>query len=143
MGLIPLKSGFDCPNTYRRFVEMFPDDAACLAYLAKLRWSEGFVCPTCKTVYATPLCMSYKRKNAVPRSKTGKTALVFCAKTICANPGFLLRPSDKYKKSREKLRHRENLVSTPDCCQVLSKMWLAAVSLRQPLYPNPPSLPLS
>lgn len=49
MGLIPLKSGLDYPNTYRSFVEMFPDDAACAAYLAKLRWSEGFVCPTCKT----------------------------------------------------------------------------------------------
>jgi hypothetical protein len=28
---------------------MFPDDAACAAYLVKLRWPEGFVCPACKT----------------------------------------------------------------------------------------------
>ena len=42
MGLIPLKLGLDYPNTYRNFVEMFPDDVACSAYLAKLRWPEGF-----------------------------------------------------------------------------------------------------
>lgn len=49
MKLILLKPGLDYPNTYRNFVEMFSDDAACSAYLAKLRWSEGFVCPACKT----------------------------------------------------------------------------------------------
>ena len=49
METVPLKSGFDYPNTYRCFVEMFPDDAACAAYLAKLRWSNGFICPSCKT----------------------------------------------------------------------------------------------
>ena len=49
MGLIPLKSGLDYPNTYRGFVEMFPDDMTCAAYLVKLRWPEGFVCPACKT----------------------------------------------------------------------------------------------
>jgi transposase-like protein len=27
---------------------MFPDDVACEAYLAKLRWPDGFVCPSCK-----------------------------------------------------------------------------------------------
>ena len=38
----------DFPNTYREFVEMFPDDTACAAYLAKLRWPKGFICPACK-----------------------------------------------------------------------------------------------
>lgn len=46
---MPLKSGIDYPNTYRNFVEMFPDDVACAAYLAKLRWPEGFICPACNT----------------------------------------------------------------------------------------------
>jgi transposase-like protein len=27
------------------FTEFFPDDKACVAYLEKLRWSDGFVCP--------------------------------------------------------------------------------------------------
>ena len=38
----------DFPNTYREFIEMFPDDNACVAFLAKLRWPEGFICPACK-----------------------------------------------------------------------------------------------
>ena len=28
-------------------MEWFPDDAACLAYLERLRWPDGFVCPRC------------------------------------------------------------------------------------------------
>ena len=38
----------DFPNTYREFIEMFPDDDACVAFLAKLRWPEGFICPAWK-----------------------------------------------------------------------------------------------
>jgi len=43
-----LVSGRDYPNTYREFVKMFPDDATCAAFLARLRWPEGFVCLACK-----------------------------------------------------------------------------------------------
>jgi hypothetical protein len=32
-----LVAGRDYPHTYRGFVEMFPDDATCAAYLTKLR----------------------------------------------------------------------------------------------------------
>lgn len=35
------------PNTYREFVNMFPDDRTCAAYLAELRWPHGFICPDC------------------------------------------------------------------------------------------------
>ena len=42
-----LVAGNDYPNTYRSFVEMFPDETACAAYLVKLRWPQGFVCPAC------------------------------------------------------------------------------------------------
>jgi transposase-like protein len=38
----------DYPKTYRGFVRMFPDDASCAAYLARLQWPGGFVCPKCK-----------------------------------------------------------------------------------------------
>jgi len=41
-------SGRDYPNTYREFVEMFPDNAACAAFLVHLRWPGGFTCPACK-----------------------------------------------------------------------------------------------
>jgi len=43
-----LVSGVDYPNTYREFVEMFPNDNACADFLAQLRWPEGFICPSCK-----------------------------------------------------------------------------------------------
>jgi len=45
---ILLVAGRDYPNTYRGFVEMFPDNAACAACLSKLRWPKGFVCRACK-----------------------------------------------------------------------------------------------
>jgi len=32
---------------------MFPDDAKCAAFLARLRWPEGFICPACK-IASTP-----------------------------------------------------------------------------------------
>ena len=50
---ISLISGRDYPNTYRSFVEMFPDNASCAAYLIKLRWPNGFICPACK-ITTTP-----------------------------------------------------------------------------------------
>jgi transposase-like protein len=45
---VALMAGRDYPHTYREFVEMFPDEAACAAYLERLRWAGGFVCPTCQ-----------------------------------------------------------------------------------------------
>jgi transposase-like protein len=42
-----LVAGRDYPHTYREFVAMFPDAAACIAYLERLRWMDGFVCPAC------------------------------------------------------------------------------------------------
>lgn len=35
------------PNTLLDFQRMFPDEAACVAYLEELRWPEGFACPSC------------------------------------------------------------------------------------------------
>ena len=43
-----LIAGRDYPSTYREFVEMFPNDEACVSYLEQLRWPEGFVCPACQ-----------------------------------------------------------------------------------------------
>lgn len=43
------EAGVDYPTTYQDLLAWFPDDQACLDYLAKLRWPHGFVCPACKT----------------------------------------------------------------------------------------------
>lgn len=37
----------DFPHTYREFVQEFPNDDACAAYLEQLRWPAGFCCPAC------------------------------------------------------------------------------------------------
>ena len=42
-----LVSGRDFPRTWDQFLDWFPDNAACLQYLEKLRWPDGFVCPRC------------------------------------------------------------------------------------------------
>src|SRR5512142_27341 len=43
-------AGVDYPVTYQELLTCFPDEAACLAYLARLRWPQGFVCPACGTI---------------------------------------------------------------------------------------------
>lgn len=37
----------DYPGTWPSFESWFPDDDACRAYLARVRWPDGFVCPHC------------------------------------------------------------------------------------------------
>lgn len=37
------------PRSLPEFQRLFPNDAACAAYLETARWREGFVCPHCKT----------------------------------------------------------------------------------------------
>ena len=39
--------GIDYPGTYQQLLAWFPDDPACLDYLAGLRWPGGFSCPAC------------------------------------------------------------------------------------------------
>jgi Transposase zinc-ribbon domain len=36
------------PRSLPEFQRLFPDDAACAAYLEKARWRDGFVCPHCE-----------------------------------------------------------------------------------------------
>lgn len=35
------------PSSLPEFQRLFPDDAACAAYLERIRWEQGFVCPHC------------------------------------------------------------------------------------------------
>ena len=39
--------GLDYPRTYQEFRAWFPDESACVQYLGKLRWPDGFSCPRC------------------------------------------------------------------------------------------------
>jgi hypothetical protein len=38
------------PQSLPEFQRIFPDDAACAAYLEKARWRDGFACPWCGVV---------------------------------------------------------------------------------------------
>jgi transposase-like protein len=44
---LSLAAGRDYPRTWDQFMDWFPDEAACLRYLERLRWPNGFVCPHC------------------------------------------------------------------------------------------------
>ena len=39
--------GVDYPRTMQEFDEWFPNEEACVEYLRRLRWPEGFHCPNC------------------------------------------------------------------------------------------------
>jgi len=45
--LASLVAGVDYPRTWIEFVDAFPDEESCVAFLARLRWPDGFVCPRC------------------------------------------------------------------------------------------------
>lgn len=44
------RSDLSLPNSLPEFQKLFPDDAACAAYLEKVRWEHGFTCPHCGVV---------------------------------------------------------------------------------------------
>lgn len=39
--------GWDYPRSWEEFAAFFPDEAACLSYLERLSWPDGFVCARC------------------------------------------------------------------------------------------------
>jgi len=63
--------GVDYPRTFQELLEWFPDNAACLAYLERLRWPEGFICPACgqpggwRTAKARWMCRACGRQSSV------------------------------------------------------------------------------
>jgi transposase-like protein len=41
------KAGTEYPANWNAFLDWFPSEEACLAYMERLRWPEGFRCPSC------------------------------------------------------------------------------------------------
>ena len=64
-------AGSDYPGTYQELLTWFPDNAACIAYLEKLRWPDGFICPACgggeswRTQRGLLMCSACGRKTSV------------------------------------------------------------------------------
>src|SRR4051794_41804395 len=42
--------GVDYPRTFQEFEVWFGSEAACRAYIRRLRWPDGFVCPACGVI---------------------------------------------------------------------------------------------
>lgn len=63
--------GRDYPGTWQEFERWFPHDVACRAFLERLRWPEGFVCPACgeaeawRTAGGLWMCQACGRKTSV------------------------------------------------------------------------------
>jgi transposase-like protein len=65
--------GIDYPTTFQEFDEWFGDEDACLGYIGKLRWPNGFSCPNCGFHPQTPslmkrgiyLCVKCKRQTSI------------------------------------------------------------------------------
>ena len=63
--------GVDYPGTYQQLLEWFPDDQACLQYLARLRWPDGFSCPDCghgeswRTAQGLWMCKECAKRTSV------------------------------------------------------------------------------
>lgn len=63
--------GIDYPETLQEFDEWFPTEQACLNYLQKIRWPNGFVCPVCNGRKAWKMgsgllrCSDCKHKSSI------------------------------------------------------------------------------
>jgi hypothetical protein len=68
------------PQTLPEFQKMFPDDAACAAYLETMRWPDGFVCSHCG-VKDAPYRFG-TRKSVVLRCKACKKNTSLTAGTV-------------------------------------------------------------
>lgn len=50
--IAPVEAGKDYPTNWNEFLDWFGSEDACLAFLEKLRWPDGFICPGCGSVGA-------------------------------------------------------------------------------------------
>jgi transposase-like protein len=66
-------AGVDYPRTIQEFYEWFDSEDKCLQYISKLRWPEGFRCPSCGLETEDPslmgrglfLCRQCKRQTSI------------------------------------------------------------------------------
>ena len=64
----------DYPRTLAEFDAWFADEQACLAYLSRLRWPNGFVCPSCASGRSWQLARRRKLRCAGCRREISITA---------------------------------------------------------------------
>jgi len=69
--------GRDYPRTLDEFEEWFPSEAACLDYLVKVRWGDGFQCPGCGGASASETSRGRRRCRACDRQATPIAGTIF------------------------------------------------------------------
>jgi len=74
------QAGVDYPRTIGELNAWFPHEAACLAYLERLRWPMGFVCPRCAATGAWRMSDGLYRCMGC-RARTSATAGTIFART--------------------------------------------------------------
>lgn len=67
----------DYPGTWASLHAWFPDEVACLAYLERLRWPDGFVCPGCGSTKGW-------------RIADGRFSCAGCARKVSVTAGTIL-----------------------------------------------------
>ena len=82
------RAGVDYPRNLIEFGEFFPDDKACVAYLERLRWAEGFVCPEGHVA------------AAAWRSERGLSVCPTCRRQVSATAGTILEGTRKLQIGR-------------------------------------------
>lgn len=58
--IVPPQAGKDYPRSWNEFLDWFGSEEACLSFLERLRWPQGFVCPGCGGT-EQPYCSSRAR----------------------------------------------------------------------------------
>ena len=68
------RAGVDYPRSFPELLAWFPDDAACVAFLERVRWGEGFSCRFCGADGDFWVVRRGLRRCAVCRRETSVTA---------------------------------------------------------------------
>ena len=69
--------GVDYPRTVQDFERWFPSEAACAAYLQRVRWPEGFQCPACGASNAWRTARGLFRCAACQRQSSPTAGTIF------------------------------------------------------------------
>ena len=69
--------GIDYPRNLVEFETWFSSEEACLKYLSRLRWSNGFRCPGCGGDKAWPTCRGELRCSACQRQTSPTSGTIF------------------------------------------------------------------
>lgn len=74
--------GIDYPRTLQEFDEWFSTEEACVDYLKRLRWCDGFICPTCQGRKSWP-------------AETGLIRCATCGRRVSVTAGTIFQGTRK------------------------------------------------